>query len=71
MKITNVSPFGDIVIPVLGLTVAAGETIDMPDEEQAAHLVEQGVFVAAGKSAKTPDPAPAAPVDPAAAEATN
>ena len=68
-KIQNVSMFGDIVIPVLDLTVKAGEIIDMPDEEQAAHLVDQGTFVMADKAAKTPA-APAAPAEPVA-EATN
>lgn len=39
-KITNVSPFGDLDVPLLGLIVAAGETVDVTDE-QAAVLLDQ------------------------------
>jgi len=39
-KIKNVSPIGDLDVPALGLTIKAGETVDVADEF-AASLLEQ------------------------------
>lgn len=39
-KIRNVSPYGDLDVPLLGMIVAAGETVDVTDEN-ADRLLEQ------------------------------
>lgn len=39
-KIRNVSPYGDLDVPLLGVIVLAGETVDVTDEN-AAVLLEQ------------------------------
>jgi hypothetical protein len=40
MKIKNVSPFGDLDLPLIGRVVAAGEVFEVSDEDGAL-LVEQ------------------------------
>jgi hypothetical protein len=39
-KIRNVSPYGDLDVPLLGVVVLAGETVDVTDE-QAKNLLAQ------------------------------
>lgn len=39
-KIRNVSPFGDLDVPLLGRVVASGETVEVT-EEQAELLLQQ------------------------------
>lgn len=70
MKVKNVSPLGDLVVPALGITVAAGQTADVP-EAAALSLLEQPANwqPADGKAAKPPaqsPPTPGAPAVPAA-----
>jgi hypothetical protein len=50
--IKNVSPFGDLEVPSLGLTVLAGETVDVPDELAQA-MLEQPFHWASGDSKKS------------------
>jgi hypothetical protein len=72
-KIKNVSPLGDLVIPVLGITVKAGATFDVADAAIAASLLEQtsnwapaDQAAASVTPAVTPTPeTPAAPAAPA------
>ena len=60
-KIKNVSPLGDLVIPALGLTVAAGASADV-DAEFAASLLEQSEnWAAADQAAASVTVAPDAP----------
>ena len=40
MKVRNVSPLGDLDVPVLRRAVAAGEVVEV-DDELAANLLEQ------------------------------
>lgn len=61
MDIKNISPLGDLIIPVLGLEVAAGAVVTITDETVAASLLEQSDNWVV---AKTPKTSPAAPVDP-------
>jgi len=65
-KIKNVSPLGDLVIPALGLTVNAGQTVDVADDA-AASLLEQTInWVAADMAAASiTTPAPEAVAVPA------
>lgn len=64
-KIKNVSPLGDLVIPVLdGLVVKAGEVADVSDEAAASLLAQPDNWVAADKAAAsiatpTAEPTPA------------
>lgn len=39
-KIRNVSPYGDLDVPLLGVVVKAGETIDVSDDA-AERLLDQ------------------------------
>lgn len=69
-KIKNVSPIGDLFIPVLELSVKAGATIEV-DAENAALLLEQtDNWAAADRAAVsvTTTPTTPAPVAPAASE---
>lgn len=50
-KIKNVSPIGDLFVPALGIDVALGETVDVPDE-LAASLLEQPANWVSGDSKK-------------------
>lgn len=51
-KIKNVSPFGDLDVPLLRRVVKAGETVDVSQEE-AEHLLQQPLnYQAVGQSAK-------------------
>jgi len=58
-KIKNVSPFGDLVIPVTGQTIAFGEVVDVPQDVYDS-LIEQPLNWAPGDSTT-----PAAPTPPA------
>jgi hypothetical protein len=53
MRITNISPLGDLDIPLLGRIVTAGETVDVTDEQAAALLAQHTIFEPADKAAKT------------------
>ena len=55
--IKNVSPFGDLVIPALGLTIASGATADVPQDAYDS-LIEQTLNWAPGAS--TPPVTPTA-----------
>ena len=50
--IKNVSPFGDLEVPAIGMTVLAGESVDVPDEV-AQSLLEQSFHWASGDSKKS------------------
>jgi hypothetical protein len=64
-KIKNVSPFGDLDVPSLGIIVKLGESVDVSDEA-AASLLEQPIHWAAGDSAPVAQPTPEAPDAPVA-----
>jgi hypothetical protein len=54
MKIKNVSPMGDLDVPLIGRVVAAGETFEVADEDGAL-LVDQPYHftqITAGKATK-------------------
>ena len=57
--IKNVSPLGDLFVPSLGLEVAFGETVDVPDDA-AASLLDQPFNWASGDSKTTTTSAPVA-----------
>ena len=66
-KIKNVSPLGDLVIPALGLTVNAGETVDVAEDAAASLLEQTSNWIAADQAAaKSSTPPTAAPDSPAA-----
>lgn len=66
-KIKNISPLGDLIIPVLNnLIVKAGETVDVSTEAAASLLEQPDNWVAADKAAATV--APSAPAEPTPAE---
>jgi hypothetical protein len=70
MKVKNVSPLGDLVVPALNLVVKAGDVVDV-SEEAATSLLEQPANWAPGdakaaKVAPEPTSTPDAPADPAA-----
>ena len=50
--VKNVSPFGDLEVPSLGLTILAGETVDVPDEI-AQSMLEQSFHWEAGNSTES------------------
>lgn len=50
--IKNVSPFGDLEVPLLGMSILAGETVDVPDEI-AQSMLEQPFHWASGDSKKS------------------
>lgn len=69
MKIKNVSPLGDLDVPLLGRVVRRGETVDVP-AEAATRLLKQEIWVPVDKSAealtgpsgaKSPAPVPTPP----------
>lgn len=66
MKVKNVSPLGDLVVPALGLTVLAGAVADVSEADGAALLEQPENWAPAdGKPGKKSDPLDA-PADPAA-----
>ena len=66
-KIKNISPLGDLIIPVLNnLIVKAGETVDVSTEAAASLLEQPDNWVASDKAAATV--APSAPAEPTPAE---
>lgn len=40
MRLRNINPLGDVDLPLIGRSLAAGEEFDVPDEHGAA-LLEQ------------------------------
>lgn len=55
MKIRNVSPMGDLDVPLLGAIVAHGEVVDVADEDAQVLLEQPYHFKLAEKApAKTP-----------------
>jgi len=58
-KIKNVSPFGDLDVPSLGITVAFGESVDVSNEA-AESLLEQPIHWVAGDFVPVAQPTPAA-----------
>jgi hypothetical protein len=62
-KVKNVSPFGDLYVPALGIEIKSGETVEVPDE-LAANMLEQPFNWSAGDSTKTTStPEPVATAD--------
>lgn len=51
-KIKNVSPFGALDVPLLGVIVEAGETVDVTDEQAAVLLLQDLNFAPVGADAK-------------------
>jgi hypothetical protein len=51
-KIKNVSPLGDLEIPLLGRVVEAGETVEVTDEEAETLLAQPDNFHPVGPAAK-------------------
>jgi len=41
VRIKNVSPLGDLDVPALRRIVAAGEVVDVDDDDLAANLLDQ------------------------------
>lgn len=60
-SIKNVSPFGDLEVPSLGLTVLAGETVEVPDDVAEGFLA-QPFHWASGDSKKSSNTTVSAPV---------
>ena len=52
MKITNASPLGDLDVPLLGVMVKHGETIDVL-KEAAERLLEQDIWKPGDRAAET------------------
>ncbi len=44
MKITNISPVGALHVVALGVDIAAGETLDVPDDLAREMLRQTGNF---------------------------
>jgi hypothetical protein len=51
-KIKNVSPFGDLDVPLLGRVIEAGETVDVSDEEAEELLKQPLNYQPVGQAAK-------------------
>lgn len=51
-KIKNVSPFGDLDVPLLGRVIASGETVDVTDEQAETLLQQPDNYQAVGAAAK-------------------
>lgn len=51
-EIKNVSPLGALDVPLLGVTVGAGETVTVTDEQAEALLAQPEVFQAVQTSSK-------------------
>jgi hypothetical protein len=52
MKITNVSPYGDLEVPLLRAVLYAGETVDVTEAQARALLPQVGNYEAADDEAK-------------------
>jgi len=65
-KIKNVSPLGDLSVPALGLTVKAGDVVEVTDEAAALLLEQTENWAAADQAAASMIQTPAAPDAPAA-----
>lgn len=59
-KIMNVSPYGDLDVPLLGVVVVAGEVVDVDDDHAAVLLDQAENFVLV----ESPTEPPAEPVTP-------
>ena len=55
-KIKNISPLGDLDVPVLGLTVKAGATVDVADDVAASLLEQKNNWAPADKAAASITP---------------
>lgn len=55
-KVKNVSPLGDLDVPALGLTVKAGETIEVTEEAAKSLLEQLTNWVPADKAAASVTP---------------
>jgi hypothetical protein len=51
-KIKNVSPFGDLDVPLLGRVIEAGETVDVSDAEAEELLKQPFNYEPVGQAAK-------------------
>ena len=51
-KIKNVSPFGDLDVPLLGVIVEAGATVEVDDDHAAILLQQELNFAPVGADAK-------------------
>ena len=52
MKFKNVSPLGDLEVPVLRAFVAAGETVEVPDELAEGFALQPITWEPVGRAAK-------------------
>lgn len=52
MKIRNVSPLGDLDVPLLGRTVAAGEQVSVTADQAARLLAQTRVWAPADAQAR-------------------
>ena len=51
-KVKNVSPFGDLEVPLLGQVIAAGAVVDVPEEQARVLLLQEDNFKAWGPAAQ-------------------
>lgn len=51
-KIKNVSPFGDLDVPLLGRVIAAGESVEVTDEQAEVLLQQPDNYQPVGAAAK-------------------
>lgn len=47
MRLTNTNPLGEVYVPVLGRTLAAGEEFEVPDDLGTALLKQAGNYTPA------------------------
>lgn len=66
MKVKNVSALGDLAVPALGLTVAAGAVVDVSDEAAQSLLEQPDNWAPGDAKASKAAPQSDAPADPAA-----
>lgn len=52
MNLRNISPLGDIDLPLIGRTLIAGEEFEVTDEQGAAMLEQTGNYEAVTVAAK-------------------
>lgn len=51
-KLRNISPLGDLDVPLLRTVIPAGETVDVTEDQARALLQQPGNYEPADKSAK-------------------
>ncbi|MFE4469552.1 hypothetical protein ACFRFH_12125 [Leifsonia sp. NPDC056824] len=55
MKVRNVSPFGDLELPLLNRIVEAGEVFEVPDEHGESLIQQSANFQKVPANTKTKD----------------